>query len=504
MRIAGQRGGRQISPRVNQPPSNIQAVAGRDFFLTLALIYLALPNVVFISTWLRPQIGIPAAVIVAFCVFRLVKFSVPKNVSPLTIGLVLTAALFWMLFGGVGGVLPQSSDYIKHNLLFHDLVVSAWPVNYSGAGAGKNYLCYGLGYYLMPALGGKMFGAAMVPLLSFAWTFAGLALFFFWVATFDHTPGKTLPLFLGFAVTGIVWLQFKQHGIPGLISADGLEIKLKQLGLYFSYNDSFTRFQYQPHHALTGWLGAALLYEMLCVKKNPAGVFFVWTMCLLWSPLSCIGLLLVPLAALNRVHWQYYFEPVNLIGGGVLLAIMGIYFQGHVPLAESGAIWKFSSGAEWVAFYFLFLALELSTLLFIFLLERKYRLLGDLRPLFFIGAIFLLLLPLWKMGHNSDLRMEASAPALLFAALAAGRCFQSGISQRPLMCGLIACLLIGAIYPIMRPWRIFHFHPKNFSYETIVQLNGYKNLSELRDLEFNSSLQYLGRPDSAAARWLLR
>ena len=492
---------------MNHPPSTLQPAPGRDFFLTLALAYLALPNLIFLSTWLHPWIGIPAAVIVGFCLFRLMKFSAPKNFCPLTLGLVLAAALFWTLFGGVGGVLPQSFDYIKHNLLFHDLVASAWPVNYPGAGAEKNYLCYGLGYYLPPALGGKMLGAAGVPLLSLAWTFAGLALFFFWVATFDRTPGKTLPLFLGFAATGILWLLFKQYGLPGVVSPDGLGIKLKSLGLFFGYNDSFTRFQYQPQHALTGWLGAAVLYEMLWVKKNPRGVFFVWTTCLLWSPLSCAGLLVVPLAALRRVRWQNYFEPVNLLGGGVLLAIMGIYFQGHVPLTESGALWKFSSGAEWLGFYFLFLTLELSPLLFIFLLERKYRLLGGLRPLFFSGAIFLLLLPLWKMGHYSDLRLEASTTALVFAAMGAGRCCQRGMMTRPLFAGLLACLLIGAAYPVARPWLIFQFQPKNYPYESIVRLNGYKNLSELRDPgepQFDFSEQYLGRPDSAAAHWLLR
>jgi hypothetical protein len=485
--------------------TTVPGAARGGLFVTLALAWLALPDLIFLVTWVRPWIGIPAAIIIVISLSRILNISLPGKISRWPLGLALLAALFWMLFGGVGGVLPQCSDYIKHNLLFHDLASQPWPVKYEGGGE-SYYLCYGLGYYLVPALGGKIFGIAMVSALSFLWAFAGLALFFYWVATIDGTPGKTLPMFLLFAVTGVVWLLVKRLGIHGWISADDLGVKLKQFGLYFSYNDSFTRFQYQPQHALSGWLGAAVLYELLWVKKNPRGAVLAWALCLFWSPMSALGLLVIPLAALRRVRWQDYFEPVNLVGGGVLLFIAGVYFSGHVPLAESGPIWEYSPGSNWPIFYCLFVVLELTPLLFIFLVDRKYHVLGDWRPLFFMATIFLLLLPLWKFGHNSDLRMQASGPALLFGALAANRCFQPRMFalKTPVSIGLAIVLVLGAFYPFTRPWLIFQFKPREFSYENVVKEHGYHNLYEMRDIEFNSSTQYLGRTNSAAACWLLR
>lgn len=44
----------------------------RDWFFPLALAYLLLPNLIFLTTWLRPMIGIPAAIICALGAGRLI------------------------------------------------------------------------------------------------------------------------------------------------------------------------------------------------------------------------------------------------------------------------------------------------------------------------------------------------------------------------------------------------------------------------------------------------
>lgn len=487
----------------------------RDLFFPLALAYLVLPNLIFLTTWLRPVIGIPVAVIVTLGAGRLIWRSrdlvFRPRLSRQAFYFVLALAFFWTVIGGVGGVVPQSPDYYKHNLLVNDLVHSNWPVQYLQPGGEKNYLCYGMGYYLLPSFGGKLLGDGAVAGLTFGWTLAGMVLLFYWVATFNRKPYSTLVIFLLFAVTGVLWMLFKQHGLPGMSGATDLENKMKDLGLLYSYNDSFTRFQYQPQHALVGWLGAAVLYERLWVNINPSGAVLVWAVGLLWSPLSCLGLLLVPLAALRRVRWQSYFEPVNLLAGGLLLLVMGIYFQGHVPLAERGPIWKFASGCDWLVFYPTFLALQLSAVFFIFLADRRYNLLSGMRPLFLTGAGWLVLLPLYKVGYFGDLRLQASAPALLFVALAASCCWQSDAFclKRPLFVLLTGSILIGAIYPLGRPWHNLWLNKHDCSYANTVRIWGSRNLSELcapniKDLGYDFGSQYLGRTNSAAARWLLR
>lgn len=495
------------------PHPMITANAGQtkvnDLFFPLALAYLVIPNLIFLATWVRPWIGIPAAIMVVICSVFLVwqnrRWEPRQGLGRLNLGFVLALAFYWTLLAGAGGFVPQETDYIKHNLVFHDLVHFAWPVTYSLPDGGKNYLCYGLGYYLVPALGGRILGDAAVPVLTFLWMFAGVALFFYWVATVARTPKTTLLIFLLFAATNLCLLALKHGCVPGL-KDDSVGATLLQLGLYHSYYDFFTKLQFQPQHGLPGLLGTALFYEMLWINKDPRGAVFTWGACLFWSPLPCVGLLLVPLAALRRVPWRAYFSLVNLVGGGILLAIMGIYFQGHLPLTDRGFIWNLSPGGKWLVYYLLFVVFELSPVLLLFLIDRRYRVLGELRPLFLLAAGFLLLLPLWKFGYSGDLRMQAGTPALVLAALGATRCLQSGLFslKRPLFILFTGCLLVGAMYPIGRPWWNLITNKKDYSYAGTVQTLGYRTLVDYKEPRCNFGAQYLGRPDSAAARWLLR
>jgi hypothetical protein len=60
------------------------------------------------------------------------------------------------------------------------------------------------------------------------------------------------------------------------------------------------------------------------------------------------------------------------------------------------------------------------------------------------------------------------------------------------------------VYPLARPWANLLFNSNDCSYANIVQTSGFKNLSELRDRDFDAGALYLGRANSVAARWLLR
>ena len=486
----------------------------RDVFFALAVAFLALPNLIFLLGWLRPVWGIPAALIVTGAAGWLIRQNKPAEPArPLTPGIwaiIVLAAGAWTLLAGVGGVFPQTPDYTKHTLLLHDLATMAWPVNYhydlTSVHAGDYYLCYGLGYYLVPGLGGRILGFGAVPVLTVLWTFAGLVLVFQRLASLSMAPVKTLLTVMLFATTGVVWWWFKRHGLPGLIRPDGLEARLLQAGLCFNYHDSFTRFNYQPQHALVGWLGAVFLFERLWIKGDPRGVVLLWAACLLWSPLTCLGLLLIPLAAIRRVRWQDYFEPVNLLGGGVLIVIMGLYFTGHVALADAGFIWKFAGRWEWPVFYLLFLLLTMSPLLFMALIDWKYRVLGEWRPLFYTITAVLVLMPLYKFGFANDLRFQAGSPGVFILALCADRMLRSGQFswKKPLFQCLVVSLLLGAVYPVTRPWINLRGPAVDYSYAHIVETTGAHNLSEMRDVVFDAAPQYLGRNDSVAARWLLR
>jgi hypothetical protein len=164
-----------------------------------------------------------------------------------------------------------------------------------------------------------------------------------------------------------------------------------------------------------------------------------------------LGLLLVPLAAKSRWSWRVALEPVNA-AGGLLLMVLAVYFQGHVPLMEQGPIWKFAAGQNWLWGYPFFVLMELTPMVLLLLMDWKYGWLGEFRPLFRISLAVLLLVPLYKIGYYGDLRLQVQTSALLWCGLAASRCFQSpefGL-RRPLCALLVASQLVGAAYPVAR------------------------------------------------------
>jgi hypothetical protein len=179
-------------------------------------------------------------------------------------------------------------------------------------------------------------------------------------------------------------------------------------------------------------------------------------------------------------------------------------------MAENGPIWKFSSGCDWLMFYPLFLFFQVSPILFIYLLDRKYNLLPELRSLFMGSFVVLLLLPLYKIGFYGDLRLQAATPALVFTAVAASRCFLSDSFslKRPLFVLLLGSQVFGAAYPFGKSWKQnLQRDPNDYSYAVTMRTLNIHNLSELKQLKqagFDVAAQYLGRTDSAAARWLLR
>ena len=66
---------------------------------------------------------------------------------------ILIISLSWVLLSGIGGFWAQSKDYPWRNAIFRDLILRDWPVYYPKS---NGYLVYYFGYWLVPALFGKL------------------------------------------------------------------------------------------------------------------------------------------------------------------------------------------------------------------------------------------------------------------------------------------------------------------------------------------------------------
>ena len=132
-------------------------------WLKASMVYLCLPFLVFAPAWLKPWISIPLVILVcgalAIALFGPLpgKSWLPTSDDLKRSALIGGLALAFAFLTGLCDWVPQSTDYLKHNLIFADLAELEWPVRYSES-AGAPYLCYGLGYYIIPAALAKVFG----------------------------------------------------------------------------------------------------------------------------------------------------------------------------------------------------------------------------------------------------------------------------------------------------------------------------------------------------------
>ncbi len=496
----------------SEDQKNIRAVD--DLFIKLSVSYLALPNLIFLLGWMRPAVGIPLSMLllwgwwsVAFKVREGNPIRVKANTR--TLWLVLAATVAWVALAGVGGIAPQSEDYAEHNFIFHDLAHEKWPVIYQTEEYGSTFFCYCVGYYLVPSSAAFWLGDAAIPAVSFAWTALGVGLFFYWLATFHKAGMKFLLIVLCYAGAGLAWLWVKRHGLPGLSHQENssMATQLTELGLSHSYLDLPTKFFFTPQHALASTLTTALLYELVWLRKDVRGAGFVWAITLVWSLLTGLGLLIIPLASLWRVPLRNWFTLVNVVCGGALALVMVVFYKAHFPLEISGPIWKFPTLTAWPLLLPVFLAVQLLPVVFVALIDSKYKVLKNHRSLFMAGALVLMLLPFYRLGHESDLRLQVGTCASLLVAMAVALCFVSDAFswRKPLFPMLAALYCFGAIYPVARPVLNIFTNKEDESYRHLHAEKGLQHLPDLnKDWSYSFQIQYLGRLDSPAYRWLLK
>ncbi len=120
----------------------------------IAYLYLALPVIIFMFTWIRPLIGISAALLVGFALFLAVRKAAasPISFSRRTIFITIVVAFVWCFFAGQGVFCDQSGDHAWRNAVYRDLVYHPWPVVFEQQNVLLNYY---VGYWLVPALFGK-------------------------------------------------------------------------------------------------------------------------------------------------------------------------------------------------------------------------------------------------------------------------------------------------------------------------------------------------------------
>lgn len=383
---------------------------------TIAL--LSLPLLLFVVFWLSFMWAIPLClfsfyVVKDFIPYIKTSFQETYEIKPIILLTSSILIVIWILYGGIGKIGYQNFDYVKHNSIYHDLLNIAWPVQ-SVLENETYYLVYYFGYYIVPAIVGKIFNSYLaLEITAIIQAFLGLNLFFIIISII--TGKKNIFLI---CLVFILWGGLDIYG--NLIFKQGYSETFGEFPEWWAgaSNFQFTGFTdllyWVPQHAMGGWLCTALC--LLFLQNNVLRIMpLIAAISLAWSPFVCIGLL--PMLLVSFISQQGFKQKIEwcLSRYGVfalifLFVLMSYYSTSSFEQPFQWQLIKMGVN-EFLQRYFVFLALEIF-LPIIFIFYYRKTLSSNMRLFFYLTIIFLAFAPHIYLGVYSDFAMRASIPGL--------------------------------------------------------------------------------------------
>lgn len=434
-----------------------------------AILYLLLPNVLFLMGWVEPWVGIPLIILLSLAFILLLKKSPAPRISfekkdILFALLLLLGCLFAVESLGINGHAQQSGDFIVRNAIYDSLVRESWPLH-SERG---EYFVYYHAYWLPPALLAKWLGASFSTVLLWGWTVLGFVLGF--SLLYLRFKRCTLLLMAILFLTGPLntWgelpyiLRELSEKVNSLTPLAQVSYEyLGELNQGFAYVSFWNQIAFNSfNNALPFFVFMAWFFAC---RPQPVQALSAASLTVVTSPLTA----LVTLPYLAICKWKQRSELLTkraflLVPFVLLLAVVALYYSGgnsstvaflwnNLPevsgkLADASA--RFSRHL---------LIMHLMIIPTFFLLRKRFK-----RTAAYRYAILLIaLLPLIWIGRwNNELLIKGSILlffllAIMYALLI---CYEKGVRR-------YAAIVFLALTSIMFFWdmaaRFLHFYSWN-------------------------------------------
>lgn len=400
----------------------------------LALLYLAVPLGVWLVGWFEWWAGVPLAALLALALWDAWRGPWRWSMSRAGVGLAL-AMLAWVLVFPVGGSFtPLGMDWLSHRGVLLDLGRGAWPTYLTEyVDRAEPLLRYHLGYFIVPGLLGKWFGAGALNWALPLWTWTG-ATMLAWLFARGLPSLRAALLAVGvgmvlFSGADALLYLLREGPVDGAARfwervgnrLSPVFVITRESPMFLDYLSNALQFRNSPHHFLAGGIGAMLLLQLRRQPRFLAAVGVVLVSCAFWSALAALGLVLVALGLLVGNHLSRFLTWRNLLAAPVLGGLVGLYcFAGEADWPR-GWLWElYGSGWRMVGDV---LALYLCEFLLLAVLLWRLRppLLRD--PVFIAALLVLLVAPLYWYGDYdfSELTLRVVVPSLFVLGYHAAR-----------------------------------------------------------------------------------
>ncbi len=375
------------------------------------LALFALDNILLLLLLgVAPLLVTVLALIVPTALALLVFRAMPdqKHIGWPTILACFAVAAVLLMLGGEGRLFFATDDWQIRDAVLADMGAHRWPFDYWLDGRAQ-ILRAPVGMYLVPALLG---GASQLgrdwALLAQNSVILGLLLAL-GSALFEGRRARLIALVTVLAFSGLdIISTLLRQSLSGDADWDHIERWAQQS----QFSAHITQIFWVPHHAFAGWT-CAITYLLWRRGLAPVGLFAAsLPLVALWSPLILFGAL--PFAAFAGVR-------VLLTGAwgrrDILLCLVAtaIAIPALVYLSTDAARVGGGMNPLPLAVYILVMLIEVLPFLLPLLRDRDAS--GD-RATMLIAGLCLFLMPLWKIGINTDFQMRASIMPLALVAVA--------------------------------------------------------------------------------------
>jgi len=455
---------------------------------SVTLFYLALPLFLFVFGWLKLGFAMVFAMILApalcLCFVRALNDGastrdLPGWKPPLSwprIGIILALSTIAAVAVGIGGMVPQFTDYYKHNMVLLVLIDQPWPFGYAftdPAGEPREFVPpYYFGYYLPAAFVGKFFGWAIGYFMTLVWAVLGISLAIVWFLRLCRSGSVwyilLFILFGGLDVLGLIVLQhrfeplaqyFSHTGIAGfatwLASKGQLEFAWPMLAFQMAvdvfnlhvvwYLGQLNRIYFGPHHTITTWIVVLVVLHDALRRNTIERAGLIWVPLMFGSIFGAMGAVaIVGLAALQtRMRGAISWENIAGIPYLILFYLFYTTVDGETMVST---IWNAMDLTR--GWWYLLVLYAMAFGVYAILAPRPA--LPTLAPgrLWWWGVILLMVVIPWvSMGPINDFAVHALIPPMtVFLVCLATRLR----TDNPHRCSwrhhaLIAALVIGTI-----------------------------------------------------------
>ncbi len=389
----------------------------------ISILYLLIPSILFLLTWIHLWMGIPCVLFIAFYTWKTV-FQTPfeqqteiLTLQNILLSIVLSIGLNFIL--GIGEFRSQTYDFQANNFKYYDLITNDLPVYYAKQ---QTYLCYYTGYYLPSALFAKVFGLATCRYISFVWGVLGLAIVFTWITTFN--PKKAYTLLLIVLSFSNAWLVVKL-----LMNFEYFQEYLQpyyyQLNQFKLITQSLVKnYAWATQHTLPACLGACIVIDDFNKKSSEGDLKLLLLMLLstmFWSPLTTIGLFpFVGMRFLMNLKNVFSISKMQDLGLMILLVStfspLILYFVSTEGVHANNTEFIWQTGVSgWVFFYGLYVFCN-----FIGwgIVLHYYK--NSAQLLWKIAVVFPCVIAIYRIGIYNDFNIRASFPSFFILSILVG------------------------------------------------------------------------------------